>query len=33
MIDLVDEIAQVDEFMIEGILKAVLKRYAELFPD
>jgi hypothetical protein len=31
--DLIKEIAKADEFEIEALLKAVLQRYAELFPD
>lgn len=33
MFDLVEEIARVDEGEIEKLLKAVLQRYAVLFPD
>ena len=33
MFDLVREIERTDEVEIEQILKAVLRRYAELFPD
>ncbi len=33
MFDLVAEIAQADTVEIEKLLKAVLQRYAELFPD
>ncbi len=33
MRDLVEEIAQADEIEIEKLLKAVLQRYAMLFPD
>ena len=31
--NLVEKIAQADEVEIEKLLKAVLQRYAELFPD
>ena len=31
--DLIKEVAKADEFEIEALLKAVLRRYAELFPD
>lgn len=33
MLDLVEEIAQADGVEIERLLKAVLQRYAVLFPD
>ncbi len=33
MVDLVQEIAQADAVEIEELLKAVLRRYNELFPD
>ena len=33
MFDLVKEIAQADEIEVEALLKAVLQRYAVLFPD
>ena len=33
MLDLVEEIAQADGVEIEKLLKAVLQRYAVLFPD
>ena len=33
MFDLVEEIAQADAVAIEKIIKAVLQRYAVLFPD
>lgn len=33
MFDLVEEIAQADGVEIEQLLKAVLRRYAVLFPD
>lgn len=33
ILDIVEEIAQADEIEIEKLLKAVLQRYAVLFPD
>ena len=33
MLDLWKEIAQADEMLLSKLLKAVLKRYEELFPD
>lgn len=33
MINLIEKIAQADSVEIEMLLKAVLARYAELFPD
>ena len=33
MVDLAEEIAHADEQKIEQLLKAVLQRYAVLFPD
>lgn len=33
MFDLVEEISKADGFQIEQLLKAVLRRYAVLFPD
>lgn len=33
MFDLGEEIARADEAEIEGLIKAVLQRYAILFPD
>ena len=33
MVDLAEEIAHADEQVIEQLLKAVLQRYAVLFPD
>ena len=33
MLDLAEEIAQADGAKIDKLLKAVLQRYAELFPD
>ena len=33
MFDLLEEIGQADEMLLSQLLKAVLQRYEELFPD
>ncbi|MBR4016453.1 MAG: hypothetical protein IKK11_01395 [Oscillospiraceae bacterium] len=33
MVDLVEEIENADEILLDSLLKAVLRRYAVLFPD
>lgn len=33
MDELLEKIAQADEYEVEELLKAILRRYAEVFPD